>query len=81
MFSYGLIKKGIFRESARLATLKHYQNLFDAGFDVQFADNEDPNVPACLIKLWLRQMPAPLLLYKNFEECLSIVSDSMFFLF
>jgi len=68
----GLNKKGIFRESALITTINKYQTLFDSGIEVSIPDTEDPNVPACIIKQWLRGLPDPLLTYERYSKFIDV---------
>ena len=74
-----LTSEGIFRLSACTSTVEFYKEQYDSGQPVNFADALDNNVPAALLKCYLRELPEPLLtynLYSRFEEAASISNDA-----
>lgn len=73
----GLQEVGIYRISGSLSTVNALKRAFDSGIPVNLADPawEDINAVAGLFKLWLRELPEPLMtygLYDKFLETLSI---------
>ena len=65
---HGLKVTGIFRISASATVVEYYQGLYDSGVDVSFDSCEDPHIPANLLKLYLRELPEPLLPFHLYDE-------------
>lgn len=59
---------GIFRLSACSSTVEYYKDQFDTGNSVDFTDALDNNVPAALLKSYLRDLPEPLFTFALFTK-------------
>lgn len=59
--------EGIFRLSGSMSTMKNYKRLIDSGEKVEFEAGRDAHNAAGLIKLYLRELPEPLLTFVLFE--------------
>jgi hypothetical protein len=55
------MEEGIFRLSGSITTIQHMKALFDQGVDVGFDECYDPHVISGLLKLYLRELPYPLI--------------------
>ncbi len=60
----GLDKEGIFRVCGDTLEIEYYKQQFDSGEDVVFKEGTDVHVITNLLKLYLREMPEPLLTYE-----------------
>jgi Rho GTPase-activating protein 1 len=61
----GLEAEGIFRLSGQASELVALREKIDRGEDVDFnVEVQQPHVVAALLKLWLRELPEPLLTFK-----------------
>jgi hypothetical protein len=71
-----LEKEGIYRVPGGLEVIKKLKTQMDTGvpFDEIVAPNmqEKPFVMCGLLKLWVRELPEPLLTTNNFDECIYI---------
>ncbi len=72
----GLDKEGIFRVCGDTLEIEYYKQQFDSGEDVVFKEGTDVHVITNLLKLYLREMPEPLLTY----ELVRIKDTKMFLL-
>eukprot|EP01122_Echinamoeba_exundans_P007434 TRINITY_DN2299_c0_g2_i1.p1 TRINITY_DN2299_c0_g2~~TRINITY_DN2299_c0_g2_i1.p1 ORF type:complete len:1223 (-),score=342.55 TRINITY_DN2299_c0_g2_i1:17-3685(-) len=68
--------QGIFRLSPPKPALDALKKQLDAGKDVNFAEIDDVNVISGLIKLFLRELPEPLLTFELYNEFVSVVDVS-----
>ncbi|KTW28393.1 hypothetical protein T552_01655 [Pneumocystis carinii B80] len=74
----GLQEVGIYRVSGSVSKVNSLKTLFDAGKKVDFKDEcwSDINVIAGALKLWLRELPEPLMTYKLYPKFISLVDIS-----
>ena len=75
VYQHALQSEGIFRLSACTSTVEFYKEQYDLGHTVEFEESHDHNVPAALLKCYLRELPEPLLtfgLYNQFEAVASV---------
>lgn len=56
--------------------IQELRQQFDLGRNPSFDDKEDPHVVAGLIKLYLRRLPEPLLLFANYTTLISTCRDA-----
>ncbi|ELK07925.1 rho GTPase-activating protein 8 isoform X2 [Pteropus alecto] len=70
----GLRSEGLFRRSASVQTVSEIQRLYNQGKPVNFDDYGDIQVPATILKTFLRELPQPLLTFKAYEQVLGITS-------
>ena len=64
--------EGVFRISSFKDTMDEYKKMIDEGWKLDFSEVADPHVVPGLLKLFLREMPEPLLtftLYRRFINC------------
>ncbi|XP_057216013.1 rho GTPase-activating protein 24 isoform X2 [Triplophysa rosa] len=66
---HGLTEVGLFRQSGQATLVKELQEAFDAGEKPSF-DSTDVHTVASLLKLYLRELPEPLVPYSRYEEFL-----------
>eukprot|EP00004_Rigifila_ramosa_P006359 TRINITY_DN1707_c0_g1_i1.p1 TRINITY_DN1707_c0_g1~~TRINITY_DN1707_c0_g1_i1.p1 ORF type:complete len:604 (-),score=136.76 TRINITY_DN1707_c0_g1_i1:66-1877(-) len=67
VMAYGTQSEGIFRLSGDAQEVSKLKALFNVGEPVILKDR-DPNVVAGVLKLWLRELPDPLLTYDLYEH-------------
>ncbi|PRP88153.1 rho GTPase-activating protein 24-like [Planoprotostelium fungivorum] len=84
MDNYALDTEGIFRMSGSAGEIETYRHHFDKGKSVNFGtpahsrDPQDPNPPvdphvvAGLLKLYLRELPEPLITYELYDAFLTV---------
>ncbi|XP_077361996.1 rho GTPase-activating protein 24-like isoform X2 [Festucalex cinctus] len=66
----GLNEVGLFRQPGRATLVKELQEAFDAGERPSFDSNTDVHTVASLLKLYLRQLPEPLVPFNHYEHFL-----------
>lgn len=64
---YGLDKEGIFRISGDALEIEAYKQAFDSNEDVEFKAGTDVHVVSSLMKLYLRELPEPLLTFDMYD--------------
>ncbi|XP_044077493.1 rho GTPase-activating protein 24-like isoform X2 [Siniperca chuatsi] len=65
----GLREVGLFRQPGQASLVKELQEAFDAGERPSF-DSTDVHTVASLLKLYLRQLPEPLVPYRRYQDFL-----------
>lgn len=65
--NYGLDKEGIFRISGDALEIEAYKQAFDSNVDVEFKAGTDVHVVSSLMKLYLRELPEPLLTFDMYD--------------
>ncbi|KAM9451438.1 rho GTPase-activating protein 24 isoform 2-T2 [Clarias gariepinus] len=65
----GLMEVGLFRQPGQATLVKELQEAFDAGEKPSF-DNTDVHTVASLLKLYLRELPEPLVPFSRYQEFL-----------
>ncbi len=63
---------GIFRRAPNNTTLHRVKGMFNNGEMVKLAELGDCHLPAVLIKLFLRELPEPLLTFKAYSSIVEI---------
>ncbi|KAM3601695.1 uncharacterized protein V6R79_016948 [Siganus canaliculatus] len=66
----GMQEVGLFRQSGQSSLVKELQEAFDAGERPSFDSSTDVHTVASLLKLYLRQLPEPLVPYGRYQEFL-----------
>ncbi|XP_077402655.1 rho GTPase-activating protein 24-like isoform X2 [Vanacampus margaritifer] len=66
----GLQEVGLFRQPGRASLVKELQEAFDAGERPSFDSNTDVHTVASLLKLYLRQLPEPLVPFSHYQDFL-----------
>ncbi|XP_041657974.1 rho GTPase-activating protein 24-like [Cheilinus undulatus] len=66
----GLHEVGLFRQPGQASLVKELQEAFDAGERPSFDSNTDVHTVASLLKLYLRQLPEPLVPYRRYQDFL-----------
>ncbi|XP_043076986.1 rho GTPase-activating protein 24 isoform X2 [Puntigrus tetrazona] len=66
---HGLTEVGLFRQPGQATMVKELQEAFDAGEKPSF-DSTDVHTVASLLKLYLRELPEPLVPFSRYEEFL-----------
>lgn len=70
----GLKEEGLFRLSANKEELDQKRQQYHAGdYDRNFSS---AHVPACLLKMWLRELPQPIIPEKMYEAAIGCVQDA-----
>lgn len=64
---HGMDQEGIFRLSGDAETVASLRHSFDRGQDVTFSPDEDVNAVTGVLKLYLREMPDPLMTYELYD--------------
>ncbi|CAG8548030.1 2542_t:CDS:10 [Funneliformis mosseae] len=71
---YGLEEVGLYRIPGSTLTVTRMRNIFNSGADLNFSQNEDPHAVAALLKMYLREIPDPILteaLLPEFNACVA----------
>jgi hypothetical protein len=63
--------EGIFRIPPDASELKALKQQFENNMEYKISVN-DPHIPAALLKLWLRELPDPLIPTEQYSDCTSI---------
>ncbi|KAM7397630.1 hypothetical protein PAMA_005778 [Pampus argenteus] len=66
----GLYEVGLFRQSGQASLVKELQEAFDVGERPSFDSSTDVHTVASLLKLYLRQLPEPLVPYRRYQDFL-----------
>ncbi|XP_054610539.1 rho GTPase-activating protein 24-like [Dunckerocampus dactyliophorus] len=66
----GLQEVGLFRQPGRASLVRELQEAYDAGERPSFDSNTDVHTVASLLKLYLRQLPEPLIPYSHYQDFL-----------
>ncbi|XP_059382593.1 rho GTPase-activating protein 24-like isoform X1 [Carassius carassius] len=66
----GLTEVGLFRQPGQATLVKELQEAFDAGEKPSFDSSTDVHTVASLLKLYLRELPEPLVPFSHYEEFL-----------
>ncbi|NXU81927.1 RHG22 protein, partial [Oreotrochilus melanogaster] len=67
----GLKEEGLFRMPGQANLVKDLQDSFDCGEKPLFDSNTDVHTVASLLKLYLRELPEPVIPFANYEDFLS----------
>ncbi|MEE6460064.1 hypothetical protein FKM82_000852 [Ascaphus truei] len=67
----GLTEEGLFRLPGQANLVKELQDAFDCGEKPAFDSNTDVHTVASLLKLYLRELPEPVISYSKYEDFLS----------
>ncbi|KAA0725399.1 Rho GTPase-activating protein 22 [Triplophysa tibetana] len=67
----GLDEEGLFRMPGQANLVKDLQEAFDCGDKPQFDSNTDVHTVASLLKLYLRELPEPVIPFSKYENFLS----------
>ncbi|KAK2819277.1 hypothetical protein Q5P01_024838 [Channa striata] len=68
---WGLQEEGLFRLPGQANLVKELQDAFDCGEKPSFDCNTDVHTVASLLKLYLRELPEPVIPFSKYEEFLS----------
>ncbi|KAK3524036.1 hypothetical protein QTP70_017549 [Hemibagrus guttatus] len=66
----GLMEVGLFRQPGQATLVKELQEAFDAGEKPSFDSSTDVHTVASLLKLYLRELPEPLVPFSRYQEFL-----------
>ncbi|KAM7391494.1 hypothetical protein PAMP_022179 [Pampus punctatissimus] len=75
---HGLNEEGIFRLPGQDNAVKHFRDAFDAGERPSFPSDTDVHTVASLLKLYLRELPEPVVpwtQYQDFLDCTSLLDN------
>ena len=78
MDCYGLEVEGIIRLSGRLSQIEYFKDLYNQGLPVDLKSCPDPHTIAGLLKLYLRELPEPLLTFDLYDKIIATFSQSKF---
>nr|XP_055032668.1 rho GTPase-activating protein 22 [Misgurnus anguillicaudatus] len=67
----GLDEEGLFRMPGQANLVKDLQEAFDCGDKPQFDSNTDVHTVASLLKLYLRELPEPVIPFSKYEDFLT----------
>ncbi|XP_054455098.1 rho GTPase-activating protein 22 isoform X2 [Anoplopoma fimbria] len=67
----GLDEEGLFRMPGQANLVKELQEAFDCGDKPQFDSNTDVHTVASLLKLYLRELPEPVIPFSKYEDFLT----------
>ncbi|CAB1333220.1 unnamed protein product [Coregonus sp. 'balchen'] len=68
--SRGLLEVGLFRQPGQATLVKELQDAFDAGEKPSFDSSTDVHTVASLLKLYLRELPEPLVPFSRYQDFL-----------
>ncbi|XP_062867222.1 rho GTPase-activating protein 24 isoform X2 [Trichomycterus rosablanca] len=68
---WGLQEEGLFRLPGQANLVKELQDAFDCGEKPSFDSNTDVHTVASLLKLYLRELPEPVIPFSKYDEILS----------
>ncbi|NWH58622.1 RHG24 protein, partial [Geococcyx californianus] len=68
---WGLKEEGLFRLPGQANLVKELQDAFDCGEKPSFDSNTDVHTVSSLLKLYLRELPEPVIPYAKYEDFLS----------
>ncbi|XP_041120956.1 rho GTPase-activating protein 24-like [Polyodon spathula] len=68
--SQGLLEVGLFRLPGQATLVKELRDAFDAGEKPSFDSSTDVHTVASLLKLYLRELPEPLIPFSKYEDFL-----------
>ncbi|XP_030639206.1 rho GTPase-activating protein 24 [Chanos chanos] len=68
---HGLLEVGLFRQPGQATLVKELQEAFDAGEKPSFDSSTDVHTVASLLKLYLRELPEPLVPFSCYQEFLT----------
>ncbi|EGG19880.1 RhoGEF domain-containing protein [Cavenderia fasciculata] len=71
LFESGYNEEGIFRLSANQRVLDASKEEIETGIELDYSEL-DTHVVACLLKLWVRNLPEPLLTWKAFDAFVAV---------
>ncbi|MBN3297351.1 RHG24 protein, partial [Amia calva] len=66
----GLLEVGLFRQPGQATLVKELQDAFDAGEKPSFDSGTDVHTVASLLKLYLRELPEPVVPFSKYEDFL-----------
>uniref|UniRef100_A0A8C1IR80 Rho-GAP domain-containing protein n=1 Tax=Cyprinus carpio TaxID=7962 RepID=A0A8C1IR80_CYPCA len=64
----GLKTEGIFRRSANVSLVKEIKQKYNSGEEVSFYQLDDVHLAAVILKMFLRELPEPLLTYQLYND-------------
>ncbi|XP_062867541.1 rho GTPase-activating protein 24 [Trichomycterus rosablanca] len=67
---HGLLEVGLFRQPGQATLVKELQEAFDAGEKPSFDSSTDVHTVASLLKLYLRELPEPLVPFSRYQQFL-----------
>lgn len=67
---------GIYRLSGAAPTIANWKKLFDKGEKVDLALEPDPHAVAGLMKLFLRELPEPILTFPKYDDFIAAISHT-----
>ncbi|XP_062389294.1 rho GTPase-activating protein 22-like [Sardina pilchardus] len=67
----GLTEEGLFRSPGQATLVKELQNAYDRGDKPQFTSNTDVHTVASLLKLYLRELPEPVIPFAKYDDFIS----------
>uniref|UniRef100_A0A673IBA0 Rho GTPase-activating protein 1-like n=1 Tax=Sinocyclocheilus rhinocerous TaxID=307959 RepID=A0A673IBA0_9TELE len=68
IFIVGLKTEGIFRRSANVSLVKDVKLKYNSGEEVSFSQLDDVHLAAVILKMFLRELPEPLLTYQLYND-------------
>jgi hypothetical protein len=77
--SHDMKTEGLFRLSGAASTIAKFKERFDRGDDVRFENHADAHAIAGLVKLFLRELPTPLLTYQLYDCWVAAHSKSVYY--
>ncbi|KAI2662551.1 Rho GTPase-activating protein 1 [Labeo rohita] len=68
--------EGIFRRSANVSLVKDVKLKYNSGEDVNFSQLDDVHLAAVILKMFLRELPEPLLTYQLYNDIVNFHSEN-----
>uniref|UniRef100_A0A673I7H7 Rho GTPase-activating protein 1-like n=1 Tax=Sinocyclocheilus rhinocerous TaxID=307959 RepID=A0A673I7H7_9TELE len=72
----GLKTEGIFRRSANVSLVKDVKLKYNSGEEVSFSQLDDVHLAAVILKMFLRELPEPLLTYQLYNDIVNFHSEN-----
>ena len=75
IYLHAISNEGIFRLAGENVRCQELREEIDHKTDIDFLDSENPHNVSSILKTWIRELPEPMLLFKNFEKLLELVDQ------
>eukprot|EP01100_Stratorugosa_tubuloviscum_P010827 TRINITY_DN470_c0_g4_i1.p1 TRINITY_DN470_c0_g4~~TRINITY_DN470_c0_g4_i1.p1 ORF type:complete len:650 (-),score=280.08 TRINITY_DN470_c0_g4_i1:242-2191(-) len=72
--NHALEVEGIFRIPGDQKEIEYIKKILDRGHTIDFSTVRDPHTVCAVLKLFLRQLPEPVFLFKNFNPLIDAIS-------
>jgi hypothetical protein len=73
---FGLEIEGLFRKSGSASQIEYFREQYDQGITVDLRGCPDPHTVAGLLKLYLRELPEPLLTFDMYDKVVNVLGST-----